>query len=83
MQDYAALRVEINSEIIKAIENGVVTGGTLVSMILSGPNESNTGLRDPTDNTKYLTEDQRMSLLSDGTIAEDTTYLSEGDRIGD
>jgi hypothetical protein len=78
--DYAALQAEMNEEIIKALEHGVVTGDTLISMVLSGRNESNTGIRHPNDNTKYLTEDERLSLLSDGTITEDITYLSDSDR---
>ena len=82
MNEYAALRLEManSHEIKKALENGVVTGGTLVSNVLAGPNESNTGLKNPNDSTIYLTELERQSLLYDGTIVEDVTYLSEGDR---
>ena len=82
LRDYAALQLEMNKVIIKALENGVVTGGDKVSMVLSGPNESNTGLRHPSDDTTYLTEDDRIELLADGTITEDVTYLSEGSRGG-
>ena len=82
MSEYAGLQLEMisNQNLIKALENGVVTGGTLVSMVLSGDKESSTGLRDPNDNTVYLTEEDRLSLLRDGTITEDVTYLSDGDR---
>ena len=82
MSEYAALQLEMvqSQEIIKALENGMVTGGTMISNVLAGPNESNTGLKNPNDSTIYLTELERQSLLYDGTIVEDVTYLSEGDR---
>jgi hypothetical protein len=49
-------------------------------MVLAGNDQSNTGLVHPDDNTKYLTEEQRLSLLDDGIIAEDTIYLTEEGR---
>lgn len=82
MSEYAALQLEmVNSqEVIRALENGVVTGGTMISNVLAGRNESNTGLKNPNDSTIYLTESERLSLLYDGTIAEDVTYLSKYSR---
>jgi len=80
--EYASLQFEMNDTVLQALENGVVTGGTKISMMLDGDDQSNTGLVHPDDNTQYLTETQRLSLLYDGTIAEDPTYLTEEGRRG-
>ena len=82
LKDYAGLQREMTSELLKALETGVITDGANISMVLSGPKESNTGLRDPNDDTLYLTEEQRITLLADGTISEDIVYLNESDRTG-
>jgi hypothetical protein len=63
--DFGRLQLEITDEVLKALQEGEVTGGVPITHVLSGKNESNTGITNPeldvSGDTIYLTEFDRRS----------------------